>query len=87
VVAVTPVPEALVRAAEADGEPAYAQRLGYLLDRVGRGKVAAPLSEWIRSKAPAVTPLRPDRSTAGAARDARWRVAVNEEVEADGVPR
>ncbi len=80
-------PEALVRAAEADSEPAYAQRLGYLLDRVGRGEVAASLAEWIRSKAPGVTPLRPDRPTSGAPRDARWRVAVNEEVEADGVPR
>lgn len=80
-------PKALVCAAEADGEPAYAQRLGYLLDRVGRGEVAAPLAEWIRSKAPGVTRLRPDRPATGAARDARWRVAVNEEVEADGVLR
>jgi predicted transcriptional regulator of viral defense system len=80
-------PEALVRAAEADGEPVYAQRLGYLLDHVGRSQVTAPLAEWIHSKAPGVTPLRPDRPTTGAPRDSRWRVAVNEEVEADGVPR
>ncbi len=77
-------PEALVRAAEADGEPAYAQRLGYLLDRIGRAEVAALLAEWIRTKAPGVTPLRPDRPTADAQRDARWRVAANEEVETDG---
>ena len=78
-------PEALVRSAEADGEPAYAQRLGYLLDSVGRSQVAAPLAGWIRSKAPGVTPLRSDRPATGAPRNARWRVAVNEEVEADGV--
>jgi len=77
-------PEALVRAAEADAEPAYAQRLGYLLDRIGRTQVAAPLAEWISTKAPGVTPLRPDRPTSGAARDSRWRVAVNEEVAIDG---
>src|SRR5207253_1132092 len=33
----------LVRIAEADGEVAYAQRLGYLLDRVGRQEVARAL--------------------------------------------
>ena len=77
--------EALVHAAEADGEPAYAQRLGYLLDRIGLADVAAPLADWTRRKAPGVTPLRPDHPTTGAPRDARWRVAVNEEVETDGV--
>lgn len=76
---------ALVGAAEAEGEPAYAQRLGYLLDRSGHADLAAPLGEWIRSKAPAVTPLRPDRPITGAQRDSRWRVAVNDEVETDGV--
>ncbi len=77
-------PEALVRAAEVEGEPAYAQRLGYLLNRSGRAEVAVLLAEWIRTKAPAVTPLRPDRPAAGAPRDPRWRVAVNEKLEANG---
>ncbi len=78
-------PQALVRAAEADAEPAYSQRLGYLLDRVGRTEVTAPLAEWIRTKDPGVIPLRPDRPATGAPRDALWRVAMNQEVEVDGV--
>jgi hypothetical protein len=41
---------ALVRAAEADGEQAYAQRLGYLLERIGRAQLAAPLAEWLQAK-------------------------------------
>ena len=74
-------PVALVRAAEADGEPAYAQRLGYLLDRLGHAKLTVSLHEWIQGKATRVTPLRSDLPISGAPRDRRWRVAVNEEVE------
>jgi predicted transcriptional regulator of viral defense system len=73
---------ALVRAAEGEGELAYAQRLGYLLERIGHGELAVPLAEWVEAKTPRVVPLRPDRPIAGAPRAARWRVAVNEEVEA-----
>ncbi len=72
---------ALVRAVEADSELAYAQRLGYLLERIGCAELAVPLAEWLDAKAPRVVPLRPDRPTAGVPRAARWRVAVNEEVE------
>ncbi len=75
--------QALVRAAEAEEEVAYAQRLGYLLDRIGHASLAAPLAEWVHAKAPRVTPLRPDRPIAGAPRASRWRVAVNEVIEAD----
>ena len=74
-------PVALVRAAEAAGEPAYAQRLGYLLERLGHTELTASLHEWIKAKAPRVTPLRSDLPTSGVPRDRRWRVAVNEEVE------
>ena len=71
----------LVRVAEADGEVAYAQRLGYLLDRVGHQEVARALAEWVDARAPRVTRLSPAAAITGAQRDARWRVAVNEEVD------
>jgi predicted transcriptional regulator of viral defense system len=71
----------LVRVAEADGEVAYAQRLGYLLDRAGRQEVARALAEWVDARSPRVTPLSPGAAITGAKRDARWRVAVNEEVD------
>lgn len=76
-------PQALVRAAEAEEEVAYAQRLGYLLDRIGHASLAAPLAEWVHTMAPRVTPLRPDRPITGAPRASRWRVAVNEVIEMD----
>ena len=71
----------LGRVAEADGEVAYAQRLGYLLDRAGRQEVARVLAEWVDTRAPRVTPLSPGAPITGTERDARWRVAVNEEVD------
>ena len=74
-------PAALARAVEAEGEPVYAQRLGYLLERTGHAELAASLHEWIKVKACRVTPLRPDLPMVGVPRDRRWRVAVNEEVE------
>lgn len=71
----------LMRVVEADGEVAYAQRLGYLPDRVGRQEVARALAEWVQARAPRVTPLSSGAPMTGAQRDARWRVAVNEEVD------
>lgn len=73
----------LVRIAEADSEVAYAQRLGYLLDRVGRQEVARALAEWVHARAPRVTPLSSRAPMTGAQRDARWRVAANDEVDVE----
>lgn len=74
-------PQALVRAAQADQELAHAQRLGYLIERIGHGELARPLAEWIATRVPRVTALRRDRSMVRAPRDPRWRVAVNEEID------
>jgi predicted transcriptional regulator of viral defense system len=73
----------IVRVAEAEGEAVYAQRLGYLLDLVGGQDVARALAEWVAARAPRVTALSPAQPITGARRDARWRVAVNEEVDVE----
>ncbi len=73
----------LLRVATADGETAYAQRLGYLLDLVGPSTEAEPLAEWIGACAPRVTPLTPGLPITGMPRKLRWRLAVNDQVEAD----
>jgi len=73
----------LVRVAEGDGEVAYAQRLGYLLDLVGRREVARALADWIATRTPRVAPLASGQPIKGAQRDMRWRVAVNEEVDVE----
>lgn len=61
----------------------WAQRLGYLLEHVGAKGLAAPLADYVVSHAKEYVPLRPRKSIAHTFRDSRWRLIVNEEVEAD----
>ena len=70
--------------AETDRSPLpWAQRLGYLLERAGAERLAAPLGEHVSTRAKEYVPLRPRKSIAHASRAPRWRLLVNEEVEAD----
>jgi predicted transcriptional regulator of viral defense system len=61
----------------------WAQRLGYLLDLVDSGDLAATLEPFVQTHANSYIPLRRAQSVAGASRDSRWRVIVNVEVEPD----
>lgn len=61
----------------------WAQRLGYLLERVEAPNLAAPLAEHVAAHAKEYVPLRSRKSIVRASRDSRWRLFVNEEVEAD----
>lgn len=58
------------------------QRLGYLLDAVGEGDVAAPLAEWLKARTPRAVPLLAGRPTHAGA-DERWHVRPNAELEID----
>ena len=73
----------LVRAAKDKGELAGAQRLGYLLERIGAREAASQLAKWVERRSPRPVLLRPDKAGKEIARDARWRVIVNDEVEPD----
>jgi len=61
----------------------WAQRLGYLLERVGATDLAEPLAAHVASRAKEYVALRPRKSIARASRDTRWRLLVNEAAEAD----
>ena len=77
-------PAKLVDVVEETGvESSVVQRLGYLLDLVEMGKVAAPLATWILKRSPRLVSLWPGRSAAGTETDARWRVRINADVEPD----
>lgn len=69
-------------AAAAESDLAPCQRLGMLLDHLGWGSVAAPLADWLAPRAHRLTKLRPDRPARRARRDSRWRVLVNERLDA-----
>ena len=73
----------LVQAAEAEGESASAQRLGYLLEKIGAPKAAAKLAKWVERRSRKFVLLRPDKTGKELSRDTRWSVIVNDEVEPD----
>lgn len=61
----------------------WTQRLGYLLERAGVDPLAAPLAGYVSGRAREYVPLRPRKPVTCAFRVPRWRLLVNEEVEAD----
>ncbi len=64
-------------------ERTVAQRLGWLLDHLGTGEIAAPLAKSLASGPLFPTPLRTDLPTGGTAPDPRWGVIANAEIEDD----
>jgi len=60
-----------------------AQRLGYILERLGLEAIAGPLAGLVASRRRRPVPLRPDRDAGALGHDPRWYVIPNEEVEAD----
>lgn len=75
-------PDDLVRIASLSPVP-WSQRLGYLLERVSAGDLAKPLADHVARKANEYVPLNPKRHEAGKERSKRWKVRVNDDVEAD----
>lgn len=73
----------LVQVAKTESKLPAAQRLGHLLEQVGARDTASSLAAWIEERRPRFVPLRADRSVRRAAKDPRWRVLVNEKVEAE----
>ena len=75
-------PEKLAAAAAAAPLP-WAQRLGYLLQKVGAQDKAEPLKAYVSAHAHESTVLAPKRPRAKAPRDADWKLYVNAQVEPD----
>jgi predicted transcriptional regulator of viral defense system len=85
---------AKLTAAAATAPVPWAQRLGYLLERVGATEKAAPLKDYVRARARESAPLlaqprmpkAPNRSRARrdkVIRDEAWKLYVNAEVQPD----
>ncbi len=62
---------------------AWTQRLGYILDLVGAEDKTRELADFIARKKPTPTPLVPSRSFVGFNQLQRWRILINEKVEAE----
>ena len=75
-------PEMLARIA-ASTKASYIQRLGYLMDQVGAEKLTGSLTRCLKKQRWDYIPLRPGWKSSSIKRDSKWRVIVNEIVEAD----
>lgn len=75
-------PDALVKAAMSAPLP-WAQRLGYLLERVGAGDKAQKLKRHVHLRAHDSALLQPKSPRGRASRDRDWKLFVNTEVEVD----
>jgi predicted transcriptional regulator of viral defense system len=75
-------PGKLVTAAQTAPVP-WAQRLGYLLEKVDAVEKAAPLKSYVRAHARQTAVLLPTASHDGVPRDEGWKLLVNTEVEAE----
>jgi len=61
----------------------WSQRLGYLLELVGREELARTIGPFVRDQAKSYTPLRRAAAIASAKRSAKWKLIINAEVEPD----
>ncbi len=75
-------PDRLASLADSGAEAATLQRLGWMLDHAGWGKKTGDLADALDKRNLAWRKLRTD-SPARGPRDNRWRVIMNETVEAD----
>lgn len=73
----------LVDAAKAEGQLAYAQRLGFLLDQFVGDKLTKALHAWLVKQNPSPVFLRMDRQGEVIYRNTKWQVIVNTKLEPD----
>jgi len=73
----------LVKAAKADGNVAYAQRLGWLLETAKFSDVVSKLAKWVSNQNPFAAKLEPSFSIKGAKKNERWRLLINTTVKGD----
>ncbi len=61
----------------------WAQRLGYLLERVGQTSRSEPLAAFVARRATETASLIPGDESKEAPRDERWKLRINADVEPD----
>jgi len=76
-------PRNLEATAKSDGKIAYAQRLGFLLERAGFSDLTKELLQWVNGKNPLPVKLEPSMPTRGCKKDGRWKILVNSDVKGD----
>jgi predicted transcriptional regulator of viral defense system len=75
--------DALVKSAMADGNLAYAQRLGWLFEQAGFGEAVSKLASWVSKNNPCMARLEPSLPVRGAETNDDWKLLINTTVETD----
>ena len=73
----------LLDAAKLEGELACVQRLGYLLEKIGRRDIISPLARWLATRQPILIPLKATLPRKGFSRNSKWRIIENIEVKGE----
>jgi predicted transcriptional regulator of viral defense system len=73
----------LIASARKEAERSQVQRLGWLLDRIGRKDLSEPLAEWLGKKHPTKVRLDISRRVRGFHNDRKWQVIVNAQPEGE----
>lgn len=73
----------LAAAAKAENNLAYAQRLGWLIEKAGFKNKTQKLAAWVSGQNPLPARLEPSLAVKGAQKDERWSLLINTTVEGD----
>ncbi len=73
----------LEEAIKADGNAAYIQRLGFLLEKAGFSNLAEPLSRWVSREKTFPVKLDTSFPSKGVGKNERWNILVNLDIEGD----
>ena len=76
-------PAKLIDAVTAEGNLVCAQRLGWLMEKVGYASLVPDIARLIADQNPPFTRLDPSLPAGEAERDIRWRLLINTDVEGD----
>lgn len=77
-------PNILVETAEKiKVELPFAQRLGFILDKIGKEQISNPLNIWLLNKKPRYVLLCPGQLNEFSEKDSKWKVLVNDVIEVD----
>lgn len=76
-------PKDLKQLLEKNNELTWIQRLGYLLEQLGRNELAEIIYQYIKDQETNIVPLVPYYSMRGAERNTKWRIAINAVMESD----
>jgi predicted transcriptional regulator of viral defense system len=78
-------PAKLVKSVQSDGNMAYAQRLGWLLEQAGFVGKTKSLADWLMRKNPFAAKLEPAVPIRGSTCSKRWHLWLNTEVEKEEI--